>query len=132
MALPTDAKERKRVPIVTGVLDYFPRAIAEIAKVSLAGNNQHHAGEPLHWDKSKSTDEADALGRHLLQRGTVDIDGIRHSGKLAWRALALLERELEAEEEINQEKRLSDVRTILDAQTIVFNEMTRVKADSCQ
>lgn len=96
MTLPKDAKERKDTPIVTGVLDYFPDAIAEVAKCSLAGNEQHHAGAPLHWDKSKSTDEADALVRHLMERGTFDADGIRHSAKVAWRALALLQRELDS------------------------------------
>jgi len=97
MSLPTDAKERKTYPITSGVLDYFPDAIAEVARVSFIGNQQHNPGQPLHWDKSKSTDEADALVRHLLARGTKDTDGTRHSAKVAWRALALLQREIEAE-----------------------------------
>jgi hypothetical protein len=95
--LPTDAKERKAVPICTGCLDYFPLALAEIAKVSVIGNDQHNPGEPLHWAKEKSTDEADCIVRHLIQRGTRDTDGARHSAKTAWRALALLQREIEAE-----------------------------------
>ena len=94
--LPSDPQERKDTPIVTGVLDYFPDAIAEVAKCSRAGNKQHHPDAPLHWDKSKSTDEADALVRHLMERGTFDTDGVRHSAKVAWRALALLQRELDA------------------------------------
>jgi hypothetical protein len=94
--LPQDALARKNTPITTGCLDYFPLALQEIARVSLAGNKQHALG-PLHWDKSKSTDEADALVRHLLERGTLDSDGMRHTAKVAWRALALLERELEME-----------------------------------
>lgn len=97
MGLPAQAKDRKAIPIATGVIDYFPDAIAELAKVSLAGNEQHHPGAPLHWDKSKSTDEADALMRHFIQRGTLDTDGYRHSAKVAWRAMALLQRELESE-----------------------------------
>ena len=96
VGLPTDASERKGVPIYSGVLMYFPDAIAEVAKCSKAGNEQHHPGEPLHWDKSKSKDEHDALVRHLLDAGTVDTDGIRHSAKAAWRALAALQRELDA------------------------------------
>lgn len=92
-----DAKARKRIPICTGVFDYFPAALAELARVSLAGNDQHNPGERLAWAKRKSTDEADALARHLLARGTFDTDGLRHSAKLAWRALALLQRELESE-----------------------------------
>lgn len=95
--LPTAADERKRIPVTTGFLDYFPAAIAEVAKLSLAGNDQHNPGTPLHWDKSKSTDEADALLRHLMERGTFDTDGQRHSAKVAWRAMALLQRELEGE-----------------------------------
>lgn len=81
-----------------GVLDYFPDALLEVVTASLAGQSQHLNGEGLHWDRSKSTDEADALVRHLLDRGKRDTDGVRHSAKVAWRALALLQREIEAEE----------------------------------
>lgn len=97
MGLTTDAKERKDTPIGTGVLDYFPDALAEVARVSRIGNEQHNPGQPLYWAKEKSTDEADALIRHFLERGTMDVDGTRHSAKVAWRALALLQRELDAE-----------------------------------
>jgi hypothetical protein len=95
LALTSDAKERKTHPVATGVIDYFPDAIVAVSNVSYIGNLQHHPGQPLHWDRAKSTDEADALMRHFLQRGTVDSDGVRHSAKLAWRALALLQKELE-------------------------------------
>ncbi len=94
-----EAKRRKQRPITTGVLDYFPDAITEVAYCSYVGNSQHHPDEPLHWDKSKSTDEADSLVRHLLARGTTDTDGVRHSAKVVWRALALLQRELDSEKE---------------------------------
>lgn len=94
--LPTDPKARKNVPIATGVLDYFPDALAAVAEVSRIGNEQHNPGKPLHWDRSKSTDEADALMRHFVERGTIDSDGSRHSAKVAWRALALLQKEIEA------------------------------------
>ena len=96
MALPQDAQDRKNVPLATGVLDFFPDALAEVARVSAAGSKQHHPDEPVHWDKSKSADEADALMRHLVERGTLDTDGMRHSAKVAWRALALLQRELDS------------------------------------
>ena len=97
MALPSNPKERKSYPIGTGVIDYFPDALAEVARVSLAGNVQHNGPDtPLTWDRSKSTDEADALIRHFLERGTIDTDGMLHSAKLCWRALALLQKELEA------------------------------------
>lgn len=99
MSLPRDSKERKQTPVTTGVLDYFPDAIAEVARVSFVGNQQHNPGEPLHWAREKSTDHADCIVRHLLERGTFDADGMRHSAKLAWRALALLQLEIEADRE---------------------------------
>jgi hypothetical protein len=87
------------MPIGTGVLDYFPLALAAVAKCSYTGNLQHNGDGPLRWDRAKSMDEADALIRHFLERGTVDTDGVRHSAKMAWRALALLQKEIEAEQE---------------------------------
>ncbi len=93
---PIDATARKAIPVGTGVLDYFPAALAEVAKVSKAGNDQHNPGQPLHWARGKSTDHSDTIIRHWMDRGTVDSDGQRHSAKLAWRALALLQEELEA------------------------------------
>ena len=95
--LPIGAPARKGIPIVSGVLDYFPAAIAEVAKLSQVANEQHNPGESLHWSRSKSTDHADCIGRHLTERGLIDTDGQRHSTKVAWRALALLQMELEAE-----------------------------------
>ena len=97
MKLATDARERKKLPITTGVLDYFPDAIAEVAHCSKVGNDQHNPGEPLHWAKGKSMDHADALVRHLMERGTLDTDGVRHSAKVAWRSLALLQNEIDSE-----------------------------------
>lgn len=88
-------EERKERPMATGVLDYFPDALMEVARCSKIGNDQHNPGQPLHWAKEKSTDHADALIRHLKDRGTWDTDGVRHSAKVAWRALALLQTEIE-------------------------------------
>lgn len=93
--LPTSAAARKAVPITTGVLDYFPDAIAAVAELSRVGNEQHNPGQPLHWAREKSTDHADCIARHLLDRGRLDTDGQRHSAKVAWRALALLQLEIE-------------------------------------
>ena len=88
-------QKRKQLPVYSGVLKYFPDALAEVSKVSRAGNEQHHPDKPLHWDRSKSTDELDALTRHLLEAGKIDTDGIRHSAKVAWRALSNLQKEIE-------------------------------------
>jgi hypothetical protein len=98
MILPTDPQERKNLPLTTGLLDYFPLALAEVAKVSKAGNEQHHPGKPLHWAKEKSTDHADCIPRHLIDRYSRDTDGQRHAAKMAWRALAFLQMLLEAEQ----------------------------------
>lgn len=89
--------DRKAMPVATGVLDYFGDALLAVAHCSYVGNEQHNPGTPLHWDRTKSTDEADALIRHFIERGTVDSDGIRHTTKVAWRALALLQKEIEKE-----------------------------------
>ena len=100
MSLPTDAKARKNIPIYSGFIKYFPLAIAAVAKLSQVGNDQHNKGKPLHWDRSKSGDELDALSRHLLDmaeqgEGASDTDGVNHATKLAWRAMANLEKLLE-------------------------------------
>ena len=91
------ALKRKQTPIFSGVLQYFPDAIKAVASCSFVGNEQHNPGTYLHWDRSKSGDEKDALTRHLMDAGTMDTDGIRHSTKVAWRALAALQKEIENE-----------------------------------
>jgi hypothetical protein len=93
------AQERKDRPLARGVLDYFGDALMEVALVSKTGNDQHNPGQELHWAKEKSTDHADCIIRHLIDRGTLDTDGMRHSAKVAWRALALLQTELDKEKE---------------------------------
>ena len=94
--LPGDATQRKGAPVMTGAVDYFPLAIAEVSRVSKAGNDQHNPGQPLHWARDKSKDHADCIVRHLIERGRLDTDGQRHTAKAAWRVLALLQEELEA------------------------------------
>ncbi len=95
--LPVDATLRKNFPVASGVLDYFPDALVAISEISKKGNDQHNPGQSLRWTRSKSSDEADTCIRHFLQRGTLDIDGSRHTAKAAWRLLALLQKEIENE-----------------------------------
>ena len=102
--LPNEAKARKEVPIATGFIDYFPDAMAAVAACSRQGNEQHNPGKPLHWDRSKSGDESDALMRHFMERGTIDVDGIPHSVKVAWRAMAMCQKELEKPEEVQDDE----------------------------
>lgn len=92
-----DAKERKNTPVFSGFIKYFPDAMAEVAHLSWVANEQHNPGESMRWDRSKSKDEHDALVRHLIEAGTRDTDGMRHSAKVAWRAMAALQKEIEAE-----------------------------------
>jgi len=94
------AQQRKNTPVYSGVLKYFPNALKEVAKCSKAGNDQHNPNSPLHWDRSKSGDELDALTRHLIDHSEnpVDTDGVFHLAKVSWRALAALEKFLEGQD----------------------------------
>lgn len=95
------AQERKERPVFSGLMKYFPNALLEVAHVSYVGSKQHHPDEPMHYDPEKSQDHADCSARHLLQAGTFDTDGLRHTAKHAWRALALLEKELQEESNLS-------------------------------
>jgi hypothetical protein len=92
----TTSEERKTYPMALGLLDYFPDALAEVSKVSYEGNLKHNPGEAMHHARGKSMDHADCIIRHLVGRGGFD-GKIRESAALAWRALALLQEELEQE-----------------------------------
>lgn len=87
--LPVDAQERKSIPIYRGFVKYFPDAIVEVTKLSCKGNTQHHPDKDLHWDKTKSTDELDALMRHMIEEDWAAV---------AWRAMANLQRECDAKQ----------------------------------
>ena len=93
--LPTNSETRKRLPIGIVAREYFKDALAYVAYVSWHGNQKHNPGERLHWSRGKSGDHEDCVMRHLLESGTVDADGLLHSGHLAWRALAVLQLEIE-------------------------------------
>lgn len=96
-----EAQARKNYPIFSGFIKYFPKAIKEVARLSKIANDQHNPGEPLHWAKEKSTDEEDALMRHLIDVANgveLDTDGVYHRIKIAWRGMAQLERFLEQNE----------------------------------
>lgn len=99
-----DAKLRKETPLYSGLFKYFPDAVAEVARISFAGNQQHNPGQPLHWAREKSSDHDDCVLRHMLDtaksNGGKDIDGRYHRGKAAWRALAALQLEIEAERKV--------------------------------
>lgn len=120
MSLPTDDKARKAMPILTYLTEYFPDAtLAEVA-VSVAGNEQHNPGEPLHWAREKSKDQLNTAFRHMWdhKRGTVkDIDGQYHLAKAIWRLKAELQLQIERD---NAPK----IELIIDA------KFTEVKRDT--
>lgn len=93
--LPTDPAARKNIPLFRGVFKYFPDALCEIAELSRIGNEQHNPGQEMHWARGKSTDHGDCILRHQIDVGTLDTDGVRHATKVAWRALAQLQIELD-------------------------------------
>lgn len=112
-----DYDGRKAIQIFEGTLMYFPKALAAVAAVSYAGNEQHNKGQPLHWARGKSMDQYNTALRHLMDHrmgggradpaapennGWVmepkDTDGVRHLAKAAWRVLAALELSIEDEE----------------------------------
>ena len=98
---PTDkAADRKATPVYSGCVAYFPLALKEISKASAEGNKQHHDDKPLHWDRSKSGDELDAMMRHLLDHASgelFDDCGTRHIVKCGWRILAFIQKTMENE-----------------------------------
>ena len=98
----TEAEQRKKTPLYRGCFRYFPDALAEVARLSYTANEQHNPGEPMHWAREKSTDHPDCLLRHLLDAGTIDSDGQRHTAKVACRALAMLQLELEGAKDDEQ------------------------------
>jgi hypothetical protein len=64
----TDYEGRKAIPIFEGVVMYFPKALAAVAEVSHAGNQQHNPGEPLHWARGKSMDQYNTALRHMMDQ----------------------------------------------------------------
>lgn len=84
--------ERKGEPIHSGVMLYFPDALAAVSRISVAGNAKHNPGEPLHWARVKSTDQMNASARHMLTLENIDPEtGEQEAAANAWRALAQLQ-----------------------------------------
>jgi len=103
MSIPIDDKTRKSLPIFDGVMMYFPDALLAVAAVSVAGNDQHNPGEPLRWNRAKSMDQMNTALRHMMDRGMGnhwdgDVGSTLHLAKAAWRILAQLQLDIEAEQ----------------------------------
>jgi hypothetical protein len=91
--LPTDSAVRKEIPIFSGVLNYFPLAVAAVARVSKRGNDQHNPGQPMHWAREKSQDHKDCIVRHLIDFESVNPSTGEYddAAALVWRGLAALQ-----------------------------------------
>ena len=81
----SNSEQRKRVPIYTGFIKYFPDAIIEVTKQSTRGMLQHDTPT---WNKDISKDELDALMRHMIEEDWAAV---------AWRAMANLQRKCDEE-----------------------------------
>jgi len=82
-----DSAERKRFPVYSGFIKYFPNAMAMVARISYDNNQKHSPGATeVTWNRAVSGDELDALCRHLIDKDW---------GNLAWRAMAQLEKAIE-------------------------------------
>lgn len=100
LTLPTDSLERKNYPLLSGLLNYFPAALAGAANTSKLGNDKHNPGQPLHHARGKSMDHGDCIIRHLMDTENLkasfnlDNSSVKHSdilleaNQLVWRALA--------------------------------------------
>lgn len=83
-------------PLATGLFNFFPDALAYVAIVSAVCNAKHHGPNSPLMLHDKAGSNPDALLRHFAGRGSIDPDSkLRHTGLLAWRALAMLQTELE-------------------------------------
>jgi hypothetical protein len=131
MSLPTDYNARKALPVYTFLTTYFPDAIIELVKVSVAGNVQHNPGEPMHWSRHKSTDQLNTAMRHIFDHGAgrvydtepkevlaeIGPHGAMHLAKAAWRLLA--EIQLICEQRDSQKVAASPVHTLSSTASLV-------------
>jgi len=100
MPLPVDYAARKRLQVWTFLMEYFPDAFLAVVEVAVAGNDQHNAGQKLHWAREKSTDQMNTAFRHMFDYGTglqKDSDGCYHLAKAVWRLSAQLQLDIEAD-----------------------------------
>lgn len=83
-----------KIPLLRGAIQYFPRALLEVAGVSLKGANKYSWRG---WEKVVDgiNRYGDALARHLAAEeieGPIDSEtGELHAAQGAWNALARLE-----------------------------------------
>ncbi len=102
--IPQDDASRKAAPMWRGLLGYFPWALFKLAAHSFRSDRKHNPDKPEseapHWTRSKSTDHADCIVRHLADLcgpPPADFEGLAieweeyHLTAIFWRAGALLQ-----------------------------------------
>lgn len=97
-ALPIDSGERKKFPMFSGLLAYFPAALAQVSNHSFEGNEKHNPGLPLQHARGISGDHEDCIVRHLIdakEQAAGSAKRIEELRACAWRTLALLQEECE-------------------------------------
>ena len=119
--IPQEDAARKAAPMFRGLLGYFPAALFEVAAHSLDSDRKHNGDNPEgpQWARGKSADHEDTIIRHLIDagprrtslawqlfewfkfwapKGSSAKDARRyHLRCIAWRALALLQEDCEAD-----------------------------------
>jgi len=111
-------------PVTRGCLQYFPRALAEVAKVSDFGSEKY-AWDGWRYVKDGINRYSNAEGRHLIDEGVGCMNRDKDSSLLtaahtAWNALAKLELILqEIEEDARVDTRPGDNDGEGDAGTTV-------------
>lgn len=113
-----DSAGRKKVPMFSGVVAYFPDAIAAVAEHSFKGNEKHNPGEPLHHARGKSMDHTDCIIRHVANYEGLDGESLEVVA-LAWRALALAQETLERKFGLTLPRGVIDARAFPETNSLV-------------
>lgn len=114
-----DSAGRKKVPMFSGLIAYFPDACAALAEHSYKGNDKHNPGEPLHHARGKSMDHTDCILRHV-SAGPEAMDGDSlEAVALAWRAMAYCQEVLERKYALTIPEGASDVRAFAETNSLV-------------
>jgi hypothetical protein len=100
--LPVGDRERKALPILTFLCEYFPDVIVALTELCVQGNIQHNpelAPTDIKWSREKSADQLNTAFRHIFERKLgikFDADGKLHALKGAWRCMAQAQLDIEA------------------------------------
>jgi hypothetical protein len=105
---PEDDAERQTYPIGTFICEFFPHALAELARFSHKQQQKHNPDGPIGWAKDKSVWSIDRVFRHAMEAQRLYNEGdIEAAGEefksLAWRSLEGLERLLTKMEPFDEE-----------------------------